>query len=403
MKELMSRGLPFTVENARGEHPIHLASGARGRNKDDIEHVEVLLEAGVNIKKARTNDGCTAAHYAARSGSVETLRLLLDAECPVTKAKMNDDCRWFTVSVGDTLLQSAAKSCCPLKGSLVLDRIMAARFKERQNKHLTETVLGRREACCNYNYLELTTLELELSHMYSELERSLDNPFSALRIFLQNSPDNIIDLLDNCIIVNDDSSDNNLGKVIFDFFLFDSDEDNRDELDFIDLVISSGKKNLLEHPLFQTFIRLKWIKIWKVYLFSFIILCMFMISLYGDVLLQFSHLFDDVDSDVKKIFWILHLFTTLLLLMLQVIKLSGILFFNNCSSSLMSDKKESHLSDWRGRREKFYPILDTLSPVVSLVSLFLPTPCQTMSVFLILYSSWQFMRCRINIINNYYY
>ena len=101
MKELMSRGLPFTVENARGEHPIHLASGARGRNKDDIEHVEVLLEAGVNIKKARTNDGCTAAHYAARSGSAETLRLLLDAECPVTKAKMNDDCRWFTVSVGD--------------------------------------------------------------------------------------------------------------------------------------------------------------------------------------------------------------------------------------------------------------------------------------------------------------
>ena len=70
IQELLKRGLPFDVENVHGEHPIHLASGAHGQN-DDIHHVEVLLEAGVNIKKARTNEGCTAAHYAAKSGHVE--------------------------------------------------------------------------------------------------------------------------------------------------------------------------------------------------------------------------------------------------------------------------------------------------------------------------------------------
>ena len=112
--------------NAHGEHPIHLAAGSFG-NEDDIRHVEILLEAGVNIKKSRTHEGCTAAHYAAKSGSPETLRLLLDAECPVTKAKMNEDLRWYTVNVGDTLLELTAKSGCPLKGALVLDRIMAAR------------------------------------------------------------------------------------------------------------------------------------------------------------------------------------------------------------------------------------------------------------------------------------
>ena len=63
--ELLQRGLPHDVVNAHGEHPIHLAAGAH-RSDNNIEHVEILLEAGVNIKKARTNEGCTAAHYAAK-------------------------------------------------------------------------------------------------------------------------------------------------------------------------------------------------------------------------------------------------------------------------------------------------------------------------------------------------
>ena len=92
-----------------------------------------------------------------QSGSVETLRLLLDAECPVTKAKLNDDLRWYTVNVGDTLLELTAKSCCKKKGALVLDRIMAARNKERRNKHQCDSLLGRKDAC-KYNYEELTTL-----------------------------------------------------------------------------------------------------------------------------------------------------------------------------------------------------------------------------------------------------
>ena len=59
----------------------------------------------------------------------------MDAECPVTKAKMKDDCRWYPVTLGDTLLESVAKSCCGQKGSLILRRIMAARYKERKNRN----------------------------------------------------------------------------------------------------------------------------------------------------------------------------------------------------------------------------------------------------------------------------
>ena len=112
IQELLARGLPCDATNAHGEHAIHLAAGAHSARggEEDIRHVELLLEAGANIKKSRTNEGCTAAHYAAKvgeglahiqtirynvnnvaqSGSVETLRLLLDAECPVTKVGGND-------------------------------------------------------------------------------------------------------------------------------------------------------------------------------------------------------------------------------------------------------------------------------------------------------------------------
>ena len=85
---------------------MHLASGARGSH-GDIRHVELLLRHGSNLKKERTNDGCTAAHYAAETGTKEVrtlffssgdellkvLQLLLDANCPLTKATLNDEFR----------------------------------------------------------------------------------------------------------------------------------------------------------------------------------------------------------------------------------------------------------------------------------------------------------------------
>ena len=69
---------------------------------------------------------------------------------------------------------------CRKKGTLIVDRIMAARYKERRIRNMNEALLGRKDTT-KYNYEELSTLELELSNMYEELEKSLDNPYSALR------------------------------------------------------------------------------------------------------------------------------------------------------------------------------------------------------------------------------
>ena len=69
----------------------------------------------------------------------------------------------------------------------------------------------------------------------------------------------------------DDVGSDNIGKVVFDFFLFKPEVDDN-ELAIVDLVIDSGKKRLIEHPLFETFIRLKWIRMWKFYTVSFMVI-----------------------------------------------------------------------------------------------------------------------------------
>ena len=62
----------------------------------------------------------------------------------MTKAKLNADFRWYTVKTGNSLLEYVAESSCRKKGSLVLNRIMTARYKEQRAKVLSDTHLGKK-------------------------------------------------------------------------------------------------------------------------------------------------------------------------------------------------------------------------------------------------------------------
>ena len=67
---------------------------------------------------------------------------------------------------------------------------------------------------------------------------------------------------------------------------------------------------------------------------------------------------------------------------LQLTKLQDILF--------KGSGQESIVSDWKARRERFYPLLDTLTPVLGFLVLFLDR--LDLTVLLVMYSSWQFER-----------
>ena len=224
--------------------------------------------------------------------------------------------------------------------------------------------------------------------MYTELEKGLENPKSVLRMFLQNCPEAVESLLDDCIMSNMDHGTENIGKVIFDFFLFCPENSHTSEVATIDLVIATGKNKLIEHPLFETFIRLKWLKIWRLYTISFLFLVVHMIALVGYSLLCYSPTFEDLDAIWRDwIFWSFFLVSNVAITFLQLAKVYGILFEKFYP---IRSKSDHSLSDWVERQERSYPLLDTVLPVCGYFVLLFES--KELTVFLILYSSWQCMR-----------
>ena len=223
--------------------------------------------------------------------------------------------------------------------------------------------------------------------MYTELEKSLEHPRSVLRMFLQNCPESVKSLLDDCIMSDMERTPDNIGKVVFDFFLFRTESSVTCELSTIDLVIATGKNKLIEHPLFETFIRLKWLKIWKLYSITFLLMTIHMTALVGYSLLCFSHAFDNFGSIWTDIFWIFFLASNIVMTILQASKIQGIMF-RRCYKT--QKKHEHSLSDLIERQERFYPIMDASTPILGFFVIFFES--KELTVFLILYSSWQFMR-----------
>jgi len=74
-----------------------------------------------------------------------------------------------------------------------------------------------------------------------------------------------------------------LDKVQLDFSLF---EHEACELTLIDLIIGSGKLKLLDHPLVVAFINLKWLAMWKLYMFFMALFFCDMVALTGCILTE---------------------------------------------------------------------------------------------------------------------
>ena len=224
--------------------------------------------------------------------------------------------------------------------------------------------------------------------MYAELEKSLESPKSVFCMFLQNCPESVESLLNDCLVPDANHSTDDIGKVIFDFFLFCPEDSESSEVATIDLVIATGKNKLIEHPLFETFIRLKWLKIWKLYTVTFLLSIVHMSALVGYSLFNYSHMFEFVNPVWKNwIFWVIFLISNVMITLLQLVKIHGI-FFWRCYNK--SKQTKHSLSSWRERQERFYPLLDSISPIIGYLEL--SFTCKELSVFLILYSSWQCMR-----------
>ena len=290
----------------------------------------------------RSTDGSTAAHFAAESGCVEVLRLLLDSGAPLTRLKQEKG-KITKVSEGRSMLQLIASSGCSKKGGFLIERIMNAKNKFDKSNNLREVCKAGR-AC--YKEKELSEQEMDLVMLGEELGMDPEDPNSIFRSFLKNCPDALVELFDRCLISESTQKDN--VHVVFDFFLFRCRGSTRCEMDVIDIVYASGRRKLLEHPIFETFIKLKWEKSLKLFVAAFLHTFCHIVSLLGFAVFNFGDV--KMDQFYVDFWWWFLLSTTISSFIHEVLKITYYI------ADLVNIRRRKDISSYLGSKKNLYEL-----------------------------------------------
>ena len=140
---------------------------------------------------------------------------------------------------------------------------------------------------------------------------------------------------------------------------------------------------MLEHPLFEILVQLKWLHFWRIYTATFFFLLLHLTLLAVFSIVSFGNILADNRALIgNQISFYLLLATNCFLSILQLAKLHSVHRSNN-------KKTMSKLSRFAQRRDHLYPILDLVTPFLGFLVLFLEN--RELTGILILYESWQFM------------
>ena len=96
-------------------------------------------------------------------------------------------------------------------------------------------------------------------------------------------------ILDHYIGMNGSSLSGNDLKVILDFKLFHQFDTN--EMSFLNGIVISNRLELLKHPVCESFLSMKWLRVKKFFYFYVFIYLWFLLSLNGIILLDLSPMF----------------------------------------------------------------------------------------------------------------
>ena len=136
---------------------------------------------------------------------------------------------------------------------------------------------------------------------------------------------------------------------------------------------------MLEHPLFEVFIHLEWLKLSKIHLITFFFFLLHLLAITLFTLAHFGNFFTDPVS--QEIFGYILLATNILLLVLQLTKVVSVL------------RLQSNVSGFSFKhRGNIFLLLDLIPTTPILGFLAIAVRSREVTSVLILYSSWQFMR-----------
>nr|CAD7395554.1 unnamed protein product [Timema cristinae] len=286
-------GCDVNERGPSGNSPLHCAA--------DLGHedcLKILLESGKADLNVRTRDKeCTALHLAAEDGYINCVTLLLEKGAEA-------DARNYR---GQTSLHLAAKNQS-LECVETLLKVGGCDVNAVDNDHRTplhavvcktlfaldiiETLISWR-ADVNfrdkYGYTPLHVAALnELSQCVetliyhgADVTAKSNNGTSALNIIRRKTPvalRMIYQKLDSSISMHDPEAGNREVELKLDFRVLLT-HPKEGEICFLSTFVEEGQKEILEHPLCQAFLHLKWQKIRKYYLTRLILYGIFVMAL----------------------------------------------------------------------------------------------------------------------------
>lgn len=269
LKILLDHGVdPNLITRDKKNTPLHLA--AEGGFS---ECVSVLLSKGADAN-ACNYKGQIPLHLAARAQSVDCAELLLHEGGCDPNAIDNDKRSPLHSAVGKSLLAFEITEALLLWNAKV-------NHKDKYGYTPLHIAAMNEQARC---------VETLLYHG-ADISAKTNGGTTALSIIVRKTPSSLGMLyqkLDNAISLHDPEASNREVELKLDFrYLLQN--CHMGEIAFLKTFVDAGQKEVLEHPLCEAFLYLKWEKIRKYYIGRLIFCALFILCLTAFVLMALAH------------------------------------------------------------------------------------------------------------------
>ena len=229
---------------------------------------------------------------------------------------------------------------------------------------------------------------MELSRLQRALGSNIQDPNSVFQKFVSNCPEALSHLLD-CCLIQDGKENQQKGKIYLDLFLFKS-SDNlwESELSIANLLFFGGTNRLLEHPLIEIFIQMKWMKVRRFFNLGILFHSLYMLLVLGFTLVNFSNILEEVTMVHQQEYWWCVLAVGNVFLFLgQILKLLH--FFTKMFKNRKKSTRIYSCENWANIYEFLSILTSSVTPILGFLVLF--TMSRYVTACFVLYTGWHFL------------
>ncbi|XP_068971924.1 transient receptor potential channel pyrexia-like isoform X2 [Bombus flavifrons] len=265
---LLDAGCELDLMTKKGDTALHLAA-----ESSCVENVDLLVEKGANVHLKNHRDQ-TALHIASRSHSLECVEILLKKGGCDPNIEDNDGRTPLHLALGRSLLAYDVTEL------LIMWKANINKTDKYGYTPLHIAALNELSQC----------VDILIQHG-ADLSARTKGGTSALSIILRKTPTSLNvfkQRLDASITLHQHGSATGEAELRLDFHPLLMHQ-QQGEIRYLGTFVKEGYKEILEHPLCQAFLHLKWQKIRKYYVGRLVFYLFYVLILTGWVMTALAH------------------------------------------------------------------------------------------------------------------